>query len=545
MPARFTLFACLLASLCCAGQQQPPLTPAPSAAPGELAEEIAAILAEPAVARAHWGIAVSQVDGTPVYQLDEGKLFRPASTAKLFTTAAAMALLGPGFTQTTRLVGALDGDGVVTGDLVLQGDGDPSFGTDDLPYQPHAAAKAEPPDAPAALRDLVQLVDQLTARGVHEVRGGIVGDEMRFLHEPYPEGWSTEDLTWGYGAPISALSIADNQLELVITPGQTGHDGTAAPATAALHQFGTGFYRLSTALQTSAPPLPLEAGVNVDLPPGSRTLQISGVTQQGGAPIREHIAITAPAEFAATALGALLQERGIAVTGGAKAATFPVLSSGAYLPNLRRTDAPAARALAGQGIASSCGTPTPSGTVLAEHTSAPLAEDVVFTLKTSQNLHAEMMLHQLGRLYPCFRGSTLEGAQAVRAFLLQRAHLADGDFVFYDGSGLSTKDLVTPRAEVQLLLFARTQGWFPQWKAALPVGGVDGTLASRFPGPPLKGRVFAKTGTLGESRALAGYVQCASGQELVFSILSDNHEAGSSADRAAMDRIVEAIAALN
>ena len=123
------------------------------------------------------------------------------------------------------------------------------------------------------------------------------------------------------------------------------------------------------------------------------------------------------------------------------------------------------------------------------------------------------------------------------------AGLVDGDFLFYDGSGLSTKDLVTPRAEAQLLAYAARQPWFAQWKAALPIGGVDGTLASRFTQAPLKGHVFAKTGSLGESRALAGYVQCASGRTVIFAILDDEHEPGTTADRVAMDEIVEAIAA--
>jgi D-alanyl-D-alanine carboxypeptidase/D-alanyl-D-alanine-endopeptidase (penicillin-binding protein 4) len=123
--------------------------------------------------------------------------------------------------------------------------------------------------------------------------------------------------------------------------------------------------------------------------------------------------------------------------------------------------------------------------------------------------------------------------------------LDGGDFEFYDGSGLSTKDLVTPRATAQLLAFAATQPWFEQWKAALPVGGVDGSLASRFTDAPLKGHVFAKTGTLGESRALSGYLDAASGRTLIFSILVDNHTPGSNADRVVMDKIVAAIAAAN
>jgi D-alanyl-D-alanine carboxypeptidase/D-alanyl-D-alanine-endopeptidase (penicillin-binding protein 4) len=173
-----------------------------------------------------------------------------------------------------------------------------------------------------------------------------------------------------------------------------------------------------------------------------------------------------------------------------------------------------------------------------------LIEDILFTLKTSANLHAEVLLRQLALKNSCPGSSAVNGARLIRAWLLHMG-VAPDDFVFYDGSGLSSHDLVAPRATARLLQFAATQPWFAQWKAALPVGGIDGTLASRFAEAPLKGHVFAKTGTLGESRALAGYVQCASGREVIFSILDDDHEPGNSADRAVMDKIVAAIATLD
>jgi D-alanyl-D-alanine carboxypeptidase/D-alanyl-D-alanine-endopeptidase (penicillin-binding protein 4) len=93
------------------------------------------------------------------------------------------------------------------------------------------------------------------------------------------------------------------------------------------------------------------------------------------------------------------------------------------------------------------------------------------------------------------------------------------------------------------LQFATTQPWFADWKASLPVGGEDGTLGGRFAKPPLKDHLFAKTGTLGEARALSGYLDAASGRTVIFSIMVGNHLPGTSADRDAMDKIVAAIAA--
>ncbi len=116
---------------------------------------------------------------------------------------------------------------------------------------------------------------------------------------------------------------------------------------------------------------------------------------------------------------------------------------------------------------------------------------------------------------------------------------------FFDGSGLSGHDLVTPRATAHLLQYASTQPWFADWKKSLPVGGEDGSLVARFGKAPLKDHVFAKTGTLGEARALSGYLECASGRTVIFSIMVGNHPPGTSEDREAMDKIVAAIAAAN
>jgi len=98
-----------------------------------------------------------------------------------------------------------------------------------------------------------------------------------------------------------------------------------------------------------------------------------------------------------------------------------------------------------------------------------------------------------------------------------------------------------------LLVYATKQKWGDTFRASLPIGGVDGTLASRFvaPGSTLAGKVLAKTGTLGESRDLSGYLTAASGATVVFSVLVDNHPPSGGADRVVMDKIVEAIAAGN
>jgi len=334
-------------------------------------------------------------------------------------------------------------------------------------------------------------------------------------------------------------------LRLTLTPGRDSHStpdsGASHHATAKLDP-DTGYYTMKVDVDVVSNQLP---EVWVDHPDGPRSLRVYGNIPPG-APYVTEVAIDDPPLFAALALKAALGRRGIQVDASVTtSAIIPVWDTNRgpelspdrpILPSEQATDEELE-----EYFRQLCTTGAPLCRVVAEHRSPPLVDDVVWTLKESQNLHAEMILRRLAYRYGN-DPTAAEGSWVVRQWLL-KAGLDGDDFVFYDGSGLSAKDLVTPRATAQLLAFAATQPWFAQWKAALPIGGVDGSLEHRFTEPPLKGHVFAKTGTLSESRALSGYLDCASGKQVIFSILVDNHTPGTSADRAVMDKIVAAIAA--
>jgi serine-type D-Ala-D-Ala carboxypeptidase/endopeptidase (penicillin-binding protein 4) len=521
----------------------------PNGSATALGQQIETLLADPSVSRAHWGIAVTTLDGTPLYGHNEGKLFRPASNNKIFTTATAMALLGPNKTFDTRIFGKLDAaTGTVTGDLTLLGGGDANFGADDLPYKPRSESASEPPPPtqPPALTDLKSLVDQLVAKGVKRINGDIVGDDTLYPYEPYAESWAQDDQVWGFGAPVSALSIANNQLELVITPlavrPAPGH-GFPINATVQLKQ-NVPYYKVQSEVETvdaNADP----AGVQVERLPGSRVIRVYGSVAAGAHPDVEEVAIADPAEYAAMVLREMLLQRGIVVTGIVRAKHQRPSDANGYRSEVLKPNPCDAAAVSGSG---SCmldclsTPPRPSAEQLASHTSAPLAEDVVLTNKVSQNLHAELFLHNLGSIGPCRYGSTVDGARFIRANL-QHAGLDPDDFFFLDGSGLSDHDLVAPRATATFLAYVAKQPWFPQWKASLPDAGENGSLSRRFLDPPVKGHIFAKTGTLGESRALSGYLDAASGRTVIFSVMVDDHTPATSADRATMDKIVTAIGA--
>jgi D-alanyl-D-alanine carboxypeptidase/D-alanyl-D-alanine-endopeptidase (penicillin-binding protein 4) len=588
------LTAAAVCSPLAAAQTQPAPAPAvvhpafPSGAGSPLAARIAALLSRPDVSRAHWGIAVTAMDGTPLYGMDEGQFFRPASNAKLFTTAATMALLGPE-TRVTTVVTAdapPDAAGVVHGDIVLHGAGDANLSGRHIPYEEPALQKlrvegkeeaetaAEKTAADAAgaaerakeqqsgeaangfndraiaeaentaaaavrarhipdeLLPMEDLAAQVAAAGVKSLTGALRGDASLWRSPDYADSWDAGDGVWGYGAAVSALEFNDGQLELHVIPGASAGERAQVQIEPNVNFFGLPENTATTVAKES------EAGVDVQ----ARAFPASNVVEGAvvmGHPDVEEIAVQNPALFAVDALQSRLFAHGIA---GGRGTGTQEASRASTLGTLAQEREPVDLTFRPESETSPvCGREFTCGVVLAKRVSPTLAEDVTVTLKVSQNLHAEMMLRRLGRAYGT-EGSFAQGARVVRQFLLN-AGLDGGDFVFYDGSGLSGHDLVTPRATAQLLAYAAKQPWFAQWKAALPVGGEDGTLASRFPDPPLKDHLFAKTGTLGESRGLSGYVDCASGHEVIFSIFVDDHAPGGSADRKVMDQIVGAIAA--
>jgi len=534
--------------------------------PLPLAQQIAVLLADPAVARAHWGVVVTTLDGKPIYALNESQLFQPDSNAKLFTTAAAMALLPPShvFTTTVTGRGLFLEDGTLRGNLTLNGVGDANLSGRDLPYIPPTLRPTSAPTANDPLRYLEEMADQVKASGVKRVEGDIWGEDIHFDREQYPSGWTMDDAVWGYAAPVSGLSVADNELKLTIYPAPAkGYEAVSRivdnfPALVKLDQ-AVPYYTVESNVYCSAVKKP--TSIQIERTPGSHVLHVYGYIAEGAQPDVEEIAIDDPAAFAALTFRQMLVDRGIPVTGTTEAShalgyspRVPTadFATAAHEPIADLAPVPESRMFPPL-YGTTCGGGQPCDVhyvnrAFATHVSDPLGEDVVVTNKESLNLHAELLLLQLG-LAVTGQGTRAQGVRVERQFLINAGIDKDG-FLFYDGSGLSGYDLVTPRAVAKLLSYAAhdpktgaAQPWFADWKASLPIGGVDGTLADRFTAAPLKGHVFAKTGTHSEGRALSGYLECASGQTVIFSILDENHLPGDNADRDAMDKIVAAIAA--
>lgn len=528
---------CLSLPLACLGQTAP--------TDAALQKQIEAITEDPAVARAHWGVSVTGLSGTNLASLNDGQFFQPASNAKLFTTAAAMALLPMREQLKTDVIasGYFRPGGEFEGDLVLRGVGDANVSGRPVPFQPSQPGPPEPPRN--ELRYIEELADQVKAIGITRVNGSIVGDDSLFPWDPYPADWAIDDTPWYYGAPINALMIADNAVTLTVMPGSRLANATSAPQ--ALITPNLPYYTIDMQATTGA--RGSETQLDMQRSIGERTIHIYGNIAADAKPYVQDMSIADPAEYAALALQSALEQRGITITGKARAKH----QTGYDEPSFTKTSMQPVNPLAlsakrrllldthGLTTCQDCGADWASR-VVAEHTSTPWIDDIAVTNKTSQNQHAELLLRQLGFAYG-LGGTTIGGARVVRTFLTATVGIDPEDFVFYDGSGLSGHDLVTPRAITQLLRYAVPQPWGLQWKASLPIGGVDGSLRSRFTDASLKNHVFAKTGTLGEARALSGYLQCASGKTVTFSIMVSTHSPLNNEDARAIDRIVAAIAA--
>jgi D-alanyl-D-alanine carboxypeptidase/D-alanyl-D-alanine-endopeptidase (penicillin-binding protein 4) len=508
-PFRLTVLCLLLAA---------PLYAAPHKS---LATRVDAVLSEPDLARGFWGIeVVSLSSGKVLYEHNADKLFTPASNTKLFTTAAALALIGPDYTfhTTVETNGTLDKHGRLTGDLLLVGRGDPNLSGRELPYTLHTERSSH------AIEALEQLADELVQKGVKYVDGDIIADDSYFAFERYGEGWSQDDLVWADGAPVSALTVNDNVVFVNILPA----DRAGEHAFVSITPFAD-YYHIDNRMITT--PAGTGRRIFINREPGSTILTLWGNMPLDDAGANEALAIEDPAEFTAGLFRQLLEKRGVVVYGQqrtrhtdlASLSTFTVTA----LAPARGGDEPS-RALQNRPL------------VLASHESKPLIEDVRVINKVSQNLHAEILLRLLGREKGT-AGTVEGGLEVVRGFL-NKAGISPDQYVFYDGSGLSRQNLATPSAVVQLLRYAASQPWGASFRDTLPVAGVDGSLAERFNHDDIQGRVRGKTGSLGGVKTLSGYATTDRGEPVAFSILTNNFNLPTKRITDAIDDVVEAIA---
>jgi D-alanyl-D-alanine carboxypeptidase/D-alanyl-D-alanine-endopeptidase (penicillin-binding protein 4) len=488
-----------------------------------LSERIERLFAQSPVTRtAFWGIQVTELStGKTLYQLNANRFFVPASNTKLFSTSLALIRLGPDFTFQTRVLAgaAPDADGRIAGDVRLVGGGDPNLSARAIPYRTG-------PTAGDPLAAIASLADQVAARGIHRIDGDIVGDDSWYVWEPFGNGWSIDDPTYDYGAPISALTVNDNAFTLSIRPG--GQDGD--PAALELNP-AVEYYSIDNRIRSVAASgdQHAERRIHYSRAAGSMTLKLWGAIPLGGRGEDLALGIDDPALYAAIAFRQALEERGITVAGHAKARHL--------YPNEVADLKQGRPSPPGAGIEQGIEQRIEPGIELAARTSAPLLEDLRITAKVSQNLHAELDLRAVGRARRNV-GSVEAGLDELKAFLTE-AGIDPGGYNINDGSGLARLNLVSPATVVKLLGYMYASPARDNFLSILPIGGQDGTLSARFGDPSIAGRIHAKTGSLAHVSALSGYAQRRRGDWIAFSILVNNYNGPTAEVRAVVDRLCE------
>lgn len=502
--------------------QQTPLPSPPSVPPPQtldvLRTRISDILARPELAPAHFAVKIVSLEtGVTLFEENAGKLMMPASNMKLYTVAAALDRLGPDFRFATSIYAAEkpDAKGRIKGDLIVYGRGDPSFAT-----------------RFAGGGDYFKGIDELAARvvaaGVKRIEGNLVGDESYFTGPALGAGWEWDDLQWYYGAPVSALTVNDNAVDLIVKPGERESATALVTTGPTFLGFPTVFGGAADeqALAHAQGPLAIvnrvvtgargsRREITIERPLGQSYVEVSGSVPLGDAGDTLSVTVPRPALMFASMLRASLERQGVQIKGRTQ-------TLDARQRELLRLPFDAAQFVE-----------------LARRESPPFSEIAAQTLKPSQNLYTELILRTLGKqqppplptsgelglqpAQPDRRTSAQLGSAVVRQFLREAGVRDIEHLSFVDGSGLARQDLISAEATVALLTYMSRHRYARVFSDALPVGGVDGTLRGRFKNPPAAGNLRAKTGTLANVSALSGYVTSAAGERIVFSIIVNHY----------------------
>jgi len=488
------------------GKAQMPMRMSGNGASQRFADRVEKILSGEQAAKGEWGVLVVDAKGSDVlFAQNADRFFVPASNMKLFTTALALATLGPDFRFKTTVESqrAVDADGKLNGSVYLVGRGDPNLSNRKFPFDGKEEFDG------SGEKVIAELAGQVVAAGVKDIDGDIVADDSYFPRERYPSGWEIDDMVWEFGAAVSAIIVNDNTVALTLTPG----DAAGATVQSDLSPMTADFH-VNNQVVTSA------AGVKADLTlkrePGSNIVTVFGTLPANSKPRKLLLAVQEPALHAAQMLKRILEEKGVVVRGVARTQS-----------EKEATTAAQAR------------------TVLGTHTSVPLSDAVKLVNKISQNLHTESLLRTSAQ-EACLHGPVATPPQNCKALtsddyatfaakFYADAGIVAGDVVQTDGSGLSRHDLATPRAFVTLLQYAMKQNWFDAYYDSLPVAGVDGTLEDRMKNSAGATRIHAKSGSLQHVRTRSGYAELPNGRRLIFSFMSNNmgskgHEATEALD---------------
>ena len=486
----FVFVLCL--SICiapgCSQKPQTTLKPDPLS---ELQQKLENVFSDPAFYNAHWGVAIQSLKtGEYIYLRNANKGFMPASNMKLFTTAAALIKLGPDFKLRTEVyaTGEIDDQGVLNGDLVVRGMGDPALsgryydGNMTFVFQTWA--------------------DSLRNAGIRKISGRIIGDDTFFDDELLGEAWSWDYQSDYYAAQISALTFNDNCVDIIFTPGDSVGDSTSfrlQPPT----DYMTLENRVTTAGKIQG------TNIRLDRQRGGNHVVCTGTLNKNENQHTEWVTVENPTRYTVAVLQSVLEKNGI-TTG--EVYDIDELPEFEYDKSQR----------------------------VALHYAPPMHEIIKTVNKVSQNLFAELLLRVIGKEY-AGKGNADSGEQVAKELFSGMGIHPDQVFMA-DGSGLTRVDMVSPMSVITLLRSMRQHTFGNYYYDSLPIAGVDGTISKRMQGTAAENNVRAKTGYINRVRALSGYVTTRDEEELVFSMIVNNYTVPTSLCNAKQDLVCEWLA---
>ena len=465
----------------CAGTYQPKSIVSPEEM---LSHQIDRHISIPELQTALVGVMVqSAKTGEILYQHNANTLMMPASNEKIVTAIAALLKLGPDFRYRTEIytTGQVQ-DGILDGDLVIVGSGDPTFS--------YRFCKEH--DRRFVFQSWA---DSLYSRGIHTINGNLIGIDDVFDDELIGYGWTVNNLSYAYSAQVSGLMFNENKTQLILNADSSGEYLNLS----VFPDFG--YIKLQPDISINAE----KTDLSVDRNPETNRIRIKGKIQPGFRSV-ENLSIHDPTQYFLAGLKWELIRQGIKIFGDPIHAD---LVTGRDKLTEKKS--------------------------LFTHSSPPFTEVLNILMKESQNLYAESLVKLLGSKFGN-AGSFSEGAIVVKE-TLRRLGLDEGSYSFKDGSGLSRYNYISPAHIVKLLMNMYYHPYGEVFRQSLPVAGVDGTIGYRLRGTVAQSNVFAKTGTISNVRCLSGYAMTQDGEPLVFSTMFNNFLCSANVVMDVQDRI--------
>jgi D-alanyl-D-alanine carboxypeptidase/D-alanyl-D-alanine-endopeptidase (penicillin-binding protein 4) len=313
---------------------------------------------------------------------------------------------------------------------------------------------------------------------VKHVKGDLVYDATAFDDQKIPDGWKTTYLGAAYAARVSALSLNENIVWVVVQPSGKTAAVTLEPATTAIP------------VRSTVKLVGGRGGRIIARRAADGGIDVSGSIGSSSGPLRYSLVVDDPALFTAGALRAALQSVGITVDGTIKPGKTPG-----------------------------------SAEKVASFDSPPLSQIVSEMNRESINIVAELLFRDASRASASNGTATAEtGLANLREFLQKKVGVDPQAVKVSDGSGLSTLDYLTPRVMIELLSYAHRGPWSSAFHGSLPVAGESELLRRRMRATPAQGNLHAKTGTTNTVIALGGYVTAKNGEIMAFSFIYNGND---------------------